>query len=294
MCAFILPVLTLLCRKIVPLTDSDHHVLACFVDEADDEGYRQAVQEMSELILQARSHAVWKKKERNHKRGAFPALARGISYGKGQPEPMRLGGEKQEVMQDLLQHNCFCRVAGFQSAALATWFPRCYKEALHQKQQLHALRPKLQFNFDNSVYSCMTVNFGPWTWTYIHTDSKNDPCLPCAVTSGGKYNWKLGGHMVLWDFGIVLEFLPGTTILLSSAFLHHLNIPVSMGETRVSVTQYTAGSIRRWLEYGGRTEEAFEVEDPEAYAVEMARHSSRWMEAMSMYSTIEELKAGLQ
>lgn len=125
MCAFILPVLTLLCRKIVPLTDSDHHVLACFVDEADDEGYRQAVQEMSELILQARSHAVWKKKERNHKRGAFPALARGISYGKGQPEPMRLGGEKQEVMQDLLQHNCFCRVAGFQSGQSSDIHPAC-------------------------------------------------------------------------------------------------------------------------------------------------------------------------
>ncbi|KAJ4473241.1 hypothetical protein C8R41DRAFT_775790, partial [Lentinula lateritia] len=274
------------------LTDSDHRVMACFVDEADDEGFRQATREMTELILQAQEATAWKKKEKQHRRGAFPALARGISYGKGQPEPMRLGGDRQDVMEDLLAHPCFRRVAGFQSAALSTWFPCCYREALYRKRQLNQLRPKLLPNFDNSVYSCMTVNFGPQTWTYIHTDSKNDPCLPCAVTSGGNYSWKLGGHMVLWDFGIILEFPPGTTILLSSAFLRHSNIPVLKGETRVSVTQYSAGSIRRWLEYGGRTEEAFKVQDPEAYTREMEKRASRWKEALDMYSTIEELKAG--
>ncbi|KAJ3845687.1 hypothetical protein EV368DRAFT_53656, partial [Lentinula lateritia] len=102
---------------------------------------------------------------------------------------------------------------------------------------LEELRPELMPNFDNSIYSCMTVNFGLQTWTYIHTDSKNDPCLPCAVTSGGKYNWKLGRHMVLWDFGVVLKFPPGTMTLLLSAFLCHSNIPVSKGKTRISVTQ---------------------------------------------------------
>ncbi|KAJ3904023.1 hypothetical protein F5879DRAFT_802473, partial [Lentinula edodes] len=275
-----------------PLTDRDHRVMACFVDEADDDGFRQATQEMTRLILKARDATPWKKREKNHRRGAFPALARGISYGKGQPEPMRLGGDKQDLMEDLFAHQCFHRVAGFQSAALSSWFPRCYQEALYRKRQLQQLRPKLLPNFANSVYSCMTVNFGPQTWTYIHTDSKNDPCLPCAVTSGGKYNWKLGGHMVLWDFRIILEFPPGTTILLSSAFLRHSNIPVSKGETRVSVTQYSAGSIRRWLEYGGRTEEALKLQDPEAYARELEKRSCRWKEALDMYSTLEELKAG--
>ncbi|KAJ4474047.1 hypothetical protein C8J55DRAFT_433510 [Lentinula edodes] len=247
---------------------------------------------MTRLILEAREAASWKRKEKKHRRGAFPALACGISYGKGQPEPMRLGGDKQDLMKDLLAHRCFHRVAGFQSAALSTWFPRCYQAALHRKRRLKELRPEFMPNFDNSVYSCMTVNFGPQTWTYIHIDSKNDPCLPCAVTSGGKYNWKLGGHMVLWDFGVILEFPPGTTILLSSAFLRHSNIPVSKGETRVSVTQYSAGSIRQWLEYGGRTEEALLTEDPEAYAREMAKRNSRWKDTLDMYSTIEELKAG--
>lgn len=98
--------------------------------------------------------------------------------------------------------------------------------------------------------------------------------------------------MVLWDFGIILEFPPGTTVLLSSAFLRHSNIPVSKEESRVSVTQYSAGSIRRWLEYGGRTEEALKAQDPEAYAREVEKRSSKWKEALDMYSTIEELKAG--
>ncbi|KAF9072512.1 hypothetical protein BDP27DRAFT_1361070 [Rhodocollybia butyracea] len=45
----------------------------------------------------------------------------------------------------------------------------------HQNNKLWKKLPELQFNFDNSVYSCMSVNFGPAMWSYIHTDSKKQP-----------------------------------------------------------------------------------------------------------------------
>ncbi|KIK52537.1 hypothetical protein GYMLUDRAFT_180009, partial [Collybiopsis luxurians FD-317 M1] len=150
----------------------------------------------------------------------------------------------------------------------------------------------LELNFSNSVFSSMMVNFGPSTWTYIHTDSKNDIRVPCAVTSGGNYNWKLGGHLVLWDFKVILEFPPGATILLPSALLRHSNIPVGAGETHVSVMQYTAGGIQWWLEYGGRTEEAFAAEDPEGYAKMLSTCNDCWKEALAKFCTLDELKSG--
>ncbi|KAJ3897712.1 hypothetical protein F5879DRAFT_813611, partial [Lentinula edodes] len=275
-----------------PVTDGQRRVLVCFVGSPNDPDYDAAIEDATQAILAVNNQTKWKKKERKHKRGDFPAVACGISYGKGQPEPMMLGGDRQYMMKDLLGRESFRRIAGFQSTSLQTWFPRCYNEARRRKGQLLQLRPKLRPNFANSVYLCTTVNFGPSTWTHVHTDSKNDPSLPCAVTSGGNYNWKLGGHLILWDFDIIFEFPPGTTVLLSSAILRHSNIPVAKGETRISITQYTAGSIHRWLEYGGRTEEEFKREDPEAYFKEIWElRAARLQKSLSRYSTIDELKA---
>ncbi|KAJ3858485.1 hypothetical protein EV359DRAFT_52135 [Lentinula novae-zelandiae] len=279
-------------RQNVPVVDSEQCIMVCFVGSPDDPGYDDAVEAATEAILAANREAGWKKKEKRHKHGDFPAVACGISFGKGQPEPMQLGGERQEMMKKLLAMDSFRRIAGFQSMALRTWFPRCYEEAQWQKAQLLELQPNLHLNFDNSVYLCTTINFRPSMWTRIHTDSKNDPSLPCAITSGGKYNWKLGRHLILWDFDVIFEFPLGTTILLSSAILWHSNIPVAKGETRISVTQYTAGSIHYWLEYGGRTKKEFEKADPEAYLKEMSEcRAGRWKESLARYSTFEELRS---
>ncbi|KAF9076935.1 hypothetical protein BDP27DRAFT_1414065 [Rhodocollybia butyracea] len=143
-------------------------------------------------------------------------------------------------MEGLFSKECFHRVAGFQSAAFATWFPSNYAKLHCQNADLVQKLPELKPNFDNSVYSCMSVNFGPAMWSYIHTDSKNDPTVPCTVTAGGTYDRTQGGHIILWDLKLVLEFPPGATIILPSALIRHSNIPIRKGETRISVTQYTA------------------------------------------------------
>lgn len=138
----------------------------------------------------------------------------------------------------------------------------------------------------------MTVNFGPAMWSYIHTDSKNNPTFPCAVTAGGKFNSAKGGHIILWDFNLVFEFPPGATIILPSALVRHSNIPVQKGETRVSVTQYTAGGIRRWLEYGCRTEDKFKLEDPAGFQEAWSKRGGRWTEDLQKFGTLDELKGG--
>ncbi|KAJ4478729.1 hypothetical protein C8J55DRAFT_430042, partial [Lentinula edodes] len=272
-----------------PLTDSEQRVMVCMLDGPDDPGYEKAVSEMTESILKAGEATNWARSEKKHKRGDFPALARGISYGKGQREPMRLVGERQLMMDGLLKQDCFRRVAGFQSSAFATWYPRNYAEHLHLNAELEQKLPHLKRNFNNSVYLCMTVNFGPSTWTHIHTDSKNDVRIPCAITTGGTFNHKAGGHLILWDFKLILEFPPGATILLPSALIRHSNLPVAVGETRISVTQYTAGGVRQWLEYGGRTEDEFCMQDPEGFTRAWAKRRENYKEGISLFCTLEEL-----
>ncbi|KAJ3925557.1 MAG: hypothetical protein NXY57DRAFT_906916, partial [Lentinula lateritia] len=275
----------------VPLADGEHRVMVCMLDGPDDPTYQKAVENMTESILKAGQKTAWTSKEKKHKRGNFPALARGISYGKGQHQPMRLVGDRQPMMDELFQSDCFRQVAGFQNGAFATWFPKNYAEHLRLNSELDSKLPHLKRNFDNSVYLCMTVNFGPSTWTHIHTDSKNDVRILCAITSGGKYNYKQSGHLILWDFKLILEFPPGATILLPLALIRHSNLPTAPGETRISVTQYTAGGVRRWLEYGGRTEEEFRTKDPQKFAEAWAKRNSGWKDGLNLFCTLDELKA---
>lgn len=178
-------------------------------------------------------------------------------------------------------------------AAFALWFPKCYTRIHHDRSQLQQKLPNLTPNFANSVYSCCTANFGEQTATYIHTDPQNDAAACCAITAGGDYNPALGGHLILWDLGLIIEFPPGSTILIPSALFRHSNVPVQKGETRVSFTQYTAGGIRRWLEYGGRTEDAFAAEDPEEFARMMEERPRRWEKVLSTFNTLAELKSGI-
>jgi hypothetical protein len=80
----------------------------------------------------------------------------------------------------------------------------------------------------------------------------NYPTTPCAITALGDYDWKRGGHLVLFDLNLYVEFPPGTTILISSACFMHGNVPIQENERRYSFTQFSAGSLMQWSAYGCR------------------------------------------
>ncbi|KAJ7738681.1 hypothetical protein DFH07DRAFT_966016 [Mycena maculata] len=84
----------------------------------------------------------------------------------------------------------------------------------------------------------------------------------------GDFDPTTGGHFVLGDLKLVIEFPPGTLILIPSATLSHSNIPVRPGETRVSFTQFTSGGLFRYIDNGFRTEhELYEVDGGKGGAV---------------------------
>lgn len=129
-------------------------------------------------------------------------------------------------------------------------------EAYRQHQDiLHSHECHLRQNFDNSVWSSMTVNFGPQTVTHPHVDHRNRPDGWCPILAGGNFDYQKGGQLVLPDLKLVIEFPPGCVIFLPSALLVHYNCPIQPHETRYSITQYTAGGLIRWVENGFQTQE---------------------------------------
>ncbi len=98
-------------------------------------------------------------------------------------------------------------------------------------------------NWANSIFSCATFNFGPRTLCFRHTDSGNLPFGWCTITALGWFDPKRGGHLVLWDLKLIIDFPPGSTILIPSAILLHSNTAIAPGERRYSFTQYTSGGL---------------------------------------------------
>jgi hypothetical protein len=151
---------------------------------------------------------------------------------------------------------------------------------------------ELHRNFHNSVWASTTINFGPRTCCVCHTDFSNLPFGICSILAAGRYNPKEGGQLVLWECGLVIEFPPGSTILIPSAVITHSNVPVPKNSTRYSVTQYTAGGIFRWVDHGFQTEESYWASlSDEERAEEAHRMEGRADMGMGLFSTKDELLA---
>lgn len=132
-----------------------------------------------------------------------------------------------------MDHPAFYRIAGFASAAFATWAPKLfayYGESIDDLMVHHPLKK----NFSNSVWSSAAFNFGPRTVTAKHRDYANIPFGWCSVTALGQFDPKEGAHMVMWEMKLVIQFPSGSTIHLPSAAVSHSNTPIRKGETRAS------------------------------------------------------------
>lgn len=118
---------------------------------------------------------------------------------------------------------------------------------------LYTADDTLQRPFEHSVFPAVTYNLGPQTVCERHFDFANLAFGWCAVAAIGRFNSEKGGHLILWELGLVIEFPAGSTIFLPSAVVSHSNVPISQHETRCSFTQYAAGALFQWVESGFQT-----------------------------------------
>ncbi|KAJ7238463.1 hypothetical protein C8J57DRAFT_1086947, partial [Mycena rebaudengoi] len=129
---------------------------------------------------------------------------------------------------------------------------------------------------------------------YQHRNMLNVPFGWCAVQAFGRFNPTKGGHLVLWELKMIIEFPLGATILLPSATISHSNIPVQAGDQRVSFTQFTASGLLRYVDNGFRTEKELVEGDLKEYERMSALKDTRWQMGLGLLSTVDELLERLE
>ncbi|KDR74716.1 hypothetical protein GALMADRAFT_70580, partial [Galerina marginata CBS 339.88] len=177
-------------------------------------------------------------------------------------------------------------------AVMKSWAPDLYSYYVDRLGSLHENHPELERIFPTSVFTAASYNFGPRTVCYKHTDFANLPFGLCAITALGSFDPKKGGHLILWDAHLVIEFPPGSTILIPSAVMAHSNIPVAPSETRYSFAQYSAGGLFRWVEnkFQLTTEYYASLSDAEELAARK-KDEERWEFGLSLLAKLKKSDA---
>ncbi|KAJ6486627.1 hypothetical protein C8R45DRAFT_773178, partial [Mycena sanguinolenta] len=135
----------------------------------------------------------------------------------------------------------------FETDTFKVWNPAAHD---YCKATLHVLvtnNKALEHNFVHkpSAFAAATVNFGPVTG--CHINGTNLGWGWCSITVLGDLDTSCGGHLVLWDLKLIIEFSAGSTVLLPSTILYHLNTIIVPGEHHYSFTQFTAANLFHWV-----------------------------------------------
>lgn len=180
--------------------------------------------------------------------------------------------------------------ANSKSETFSTWAPRLHEYQVDHLERLHKRHPKLRRNFQNGSWGAATFNFGPQTVCFDHRDHANLAFGWCSVTAMGKFDFKRCGHLILWDMGLVIQFPPGSTIMIPSATIRHSNVRLGKDGTRMSFTQFTAGGLFRWVDAGFRTSSKFLKQDRKGKAIFDEMLKDKWEMGLGLFSTLKELK----
>ncbi|KAH9857662.1 hypothetical protein C2E23DRAFT_719904 [Lenzites betulinus] len=258
----------------------------------DDVGWKQVNEDVQKLFDGVRSSYKFNPKNTSHRRGDYTAITAGISYGGGQVRPGNLVHTSPPIAaaDELLSHPAIQRLAGFGDSAFKLYAPRLHEYYASTMDTLLKRDGMLEPNFNKSAFAAATFNLGPQVATHVHIDHQNLPAGWCTVTAIGDFNPKLGGHILLWDLKLMIEFPPGALILIPSAILRHSNTVIGSGERRYSFTQFSAGGLFRWVECGFQTQKMFK----DAGGVFSMTGSERWLRGVEMWSTWEELRASAE
>ena len=176
------------------------------------------------------------------------------------------------------------------SAIYVLWHPQAYQYYKTNLDKLREMHPYLPSHlFPKSILPSAAFNLGNRVVTKKHVDSQNCPFGWCTITALGDFDASKGGHIILWDLGIIVEFPPGACICLPSALITHSNIPTGDDEVRMSFTQYCCGEIFRYIENGFRTDKQMEKDDPAILLFRKQVRKNRIQDGCEMFSKIEDL-----
>lgn len=256
-------------KKSKAIYDNKGKLLAVLAGQPEDPGYVKAAEE-AHLLMMEQGEALRRvnngKGKSKNRRGEYDSLGCGLTHGHGTREPVNLKVQENHrpLLGRLLADGNMQRLVGNASAVLNAWAPEFYCLVEETVKKVREKDSRMQKPFDRSVYPACHFNLGPDAWCYIHRDSMNVTTGYCAVQALGRYDPKKGGHLVLWDLKMAVEFPPGSTILIMSSLLFHSSLAVGPGEERSVVTQFCPEGLVRYVESGMKTDkELCEGKTPE-------------------------------
>ncbi|KAF9471426.1 hypothetical protein BDN70DRAFT_820016 [Pholiota conissans] len=280
-------------RRPLIITDSENRIIAAFVCPPDGDDWDAVKKGAEDAILDAHKKCTFPANASSHRRGKFFVLNKRISHGGGQKCPGNIYNEKTNAstLANFAANENISRIAGHASASFATWAPNLYTYCEGGFEKLLEKDASLHRNFENSVWASFAVNFGPRTVCRRHRDAANLPFGWCGITALGDFNATHGGHLILWELGIAVEFPSGSTALIPSAAITHSNVPIARHETRYSFTQFTAGGLFRWVDQGFQSTEKY-TENLSAHeqAKDLKRQQERCKLALSLFSTLSSIR----
>ncbi|KAG6819392.1 hypothetical protein H0H93_012239 [Arthromyces matolae] len=274
-----------------PVVDQvDGIVIGVLAGQPTELGWKGAVTRFADDMRNVREKISAGGKGKETRRGKFYSDTVGIGFGNGRKcaSNFRQDSIKSELYRALCDTSAL-RIAHFQASVFATYAPRVHEYYRSNMQSLLDHNPHLHHNFPRSTFAACTFNLGPRTTTLPHVDRSNLAWGWCAITALGNFNADLGGHLVLWDLGLVIRFPAGATILIPSALLTHSNIPIAEGEERFSFTQFTSGCLLRYVHNGFCTDKEFlEKATKEQLQNREDERASRWSKGLAMLSKVAE------
>ncbi|KAJ7745014.1 hypothetical protein DFH07DRAFT_776918 [Mycena maculata] len=211
-----------------PLLDKNGRIIAILAGRPNQGDYLQSATSAFHAIRDAGAAAKFPAAMRNHRRGLFAAVNVGLFYGKGQRVPCWLNNKEHGALVEGLLGNRHIQCLAY--------FADDHDARLQRDSPLR--RP-----FVGSIFSCSAFNFSTNVWTFKHRNVLNLTFGWCAIQALGEFDATEGGHLVLWDLKLVVEFPHGALILIPSATIAHSNVPVQAGKQRLSFTQFTPGEF---------------------------------------------------
>ncbi|KAJ3871511.1 hypothetical protein F5051DRAFT_340787 [Lentinula edodes] len=253
----------MLFRSRIVLLDSSDRVIAVLggvPPGSEGEEWKENVAQAQDAVDGFREQSSFTRSQQHGRRGDFAYRTVGFGYGNGRKQPLNYrvnGVANQRAVGDLLKNPAIRRIAGFQKSIFNCYAHKTYVEYQTTNEELLRRHPHLRPNFPGSPYAALTVNAGPQSYSPPHKDPDNVVHGWCADTALGKFDPDKGGHLVLWDLGLVIRFPSGSTILFPSSLITHSTIPIQQGETRFAFIQYSSGGLFRWRANGFKSDKDF-------------------------------------
>ncbi|KAK7023735.1 hypothetical protein R3P38DRAFT_2531780, partial [Favolaschia claudopus] len=178
---------------------------------------------------------------------------------------------------------------------LEAYCPTAFAALEEQKTKMLQYDPDAVYPCETSVFSAITLELGGphRILSPFGPQGRFDPFTWCIITSLGVYDFRLGGHIILWDIGWILTFPPGASILLPPGLVRYSFIKVQAHEWRYLLIQYAGSGIRRFFENGERTDGEFAADASRAEFLEreVERRESH-LAAVDAFELTEEQAMG--